>query len=549
MVRLARDRGLSSSLLRRLKSLLDTGLDEQYAPWAIRDEQALRVDLPEIRRRHEALTSAPRLGIAILSSSDEGAARDATAATWATQTLSVEPAVHFEASAAPALIADWIRSSGAGWVGIVRTGFQFRPHAAGLLAEAMLADPAATIVYADEDTYVANDIRARPRLKPGWSPELLRGSPYLGEMVFVHADAAVAALDAMDSWNPWVYALRVTADAPKVVHVAKVLAHRDAATSAPAADSSDAARLLIESGAAHAAEAVTDGVLRPIYAVGPPVPAVAILIPTRDNGAQLERCLQQIATTAYPNFQPVIIDNGSTDPESLRVIDAAARRGVAVITDPRPFNFSELINAAVAQVDAEFLCIFNDDVEVMHADWLMEMASVLKLPGVGAVGALLTFPDGTIQHYGVTTGGTGGGANLMRHRCLADRERFGLPFARRECAAVTGACMLLRRTDFLAVGGMDPRLAYAFNDVDLCLRLRERGLRIVFTPFAHLLHHESMTRGYDYSEIARARRDTEEAMLRERWGPAFASDPYMNAQLSQGTELPRLVPQAHWQPL
>jgi GT2 family glycosyltransferase len=204
-----------------------------------------------------------------------------------------------------------------------------------------------------------------------------------------------------------------------------------------------------------------------------------------------------------------------------------------VLQDERPFNFAALNNLAADQTSSDFLCLLNNDIEVIQPDWLDELVSQLQRPDVGAVGAKLLFPNRTVQHAGVVLGMGGVGAH--GHRGLAERERgyFGRASLAQELSAVTAACLLVRREAWRAVGGMDAdKLAVAYNDVDFCLRLSDAGYRIVFTPFALLLHHESVSRGDDRTPEQRRRFEQEVATMHQRWGESLQQDPYFNPNLS-----------------
>src|SRR5262249_3894028 len=207
--------------------------------------------------------------------------------------------------------------------------------------------------------------------------------------------------------------------------------------------------------------------------------------------------------------------------------------GVEVLEVPGPFNYSRLNNRAVEVSSTEYVCLLNNDVEALDSNWLSELLSRLADPSVGAVGPLLLWPNDVVQHGGVTLGSYFGAAHAFNDRIRGDPGYCDLLHVARECSALTAACLLLRRKDYLAVGGLDEVLfPVNFNDVDLCLKLRARGYRVVFTPHVALVHRESASRGTDAPGFERERAARELALLRARWGGTVSNDPFYNPKLS-----------------
>jgi GT2 family glycosyltransferase len=231
---------------------------------------------------------------------------------------------------------------------------------------------------------------------------------------------------------------------------------------------------------------------------GPAEPAgrVDIIIPFRDRVDLLRGCLVSLRRGRYRRWRATLVDNGSTEPATRRFLDRLkGRRRYRVISCPGPFNFSRLCNTAAHRARGEWLLFLNNDVEALADDWLGRMLAAAAAPGVGVVGATLLYPDGTIQHAGLEERDgqwvhvyRGWPANHFGER----RELLAV----RAVPAVTGACLLLRRRLFLDLGGFDERLPVTHNDVDLCRRVRERGLTVAVTPHARLIHYESLSRGY-----------------------------------------------------
>ena len=224
-------------------------------------------------------------------------------------------------------------------------------------------------------------------------------------------------------------------------------------------------------------------------------PMVSIIIPTRDRWSLLQQCLRSIEErTTYKRYEVIILDNDSTEPEAIHGLNAVASKH-RVLPFPGAFNFSALNNFGAAQARGDYLLFLNNDTQVVDPDWLGAMLEQAQRPEVGAVGARLHYPDGRIQHAGLVLGIGGVADHAFRGLSGDAFSYFGLATVVRNVSAVTAACMMVRRGAFDEVHGFDERLEVALNDVDLCLRLRQRGYLVVYTPRAHLYHHESGTRG------------------------------------------------------
>jgi O-antigen biosynthesis protein len=274
-----------------------------------------------------------------------------------------------------------------------------------------------------------------------------------------------------------------------------------------------------------------------------PAPRVSVIIPTRDRPELLDRVLTGLLQrTDYPDYEVVLVDNGSTDPLALTLMEQFGKdRRVVTVRAPGPFNFSSLINAGVAAATGTVLVFLNNDVDVIDHGWLRELASQAIRPEIGAVGTKLLFPDTTVQFAGTVLGvgnplgGPGIADHFGVHAVRRDVGYFGFLALARRVSAVTAACMAMRREVFDAVGGMDAEnLAVAYNDVDLCLRIRERGLDIVWTPFAEMFHFESATRGADHAPDKVARFNREWDYMRRRWAERLDNDPYLNPNFGWG---------------
>ena len=271
-----------------------------------------------------------------------------------------------------------------------------------------------------------------------------------------------------------------------------------------------------------------------VYALPSAPPKVSLIVPTRDRLELLRVCVDGvIETNDYPNWEMIIVDNGSEEPETLTYMAEKAKDPrIRIHRDEGPFNFSRLNNDAAAIASGEIIGLLNNDIEPIHADWLTEMVRQVSRPGVGAVGAKLYYPNNTVQHAGVIIGVGGLAGHFHKHLKRTDRgfdDRLQLV---QNLSAVTAACMLVPKKVFDEVEGLDTtHLAVAFNDVDLCLKIVEAGYRIIWTPFAELYHHESVSRGDDMAPDKIDRFRYEVQTMQARWAKRLKRDPYYSPNL------------------
>jgi GT2 family glycosyltransferase len=286
----------------------------------------------------------------------------------------------------------------------------------------------------------------------------------------------------------------------------------------------------------NAAAEVSDfGRYRVKYNLPDILPLVSLIIPTRNGFQLIRQCIDSILNkTLYDNYEILVVDNGSDDLDTLEYFKSlGGHPKVHIIRDGSPFNFSALNNAAVKKANGEIIGLINNDIEVISPDWLSEMVSHALRPSIGAVGARLWYPNDTLQHGGVVLGMGGVAGHL--HKKL---PRGGIGYFSRACvtqsiSAVTGACLVIKRSIYEEVGGLnETHLKIAFNDIDFCLRVRAAGYRNIWTPYAELYHHESATRGLEDTPEKIIRFNKEADYMKNQWGEELLNDPAYNPNLT-----------------
>jgi GT2 family glycosyltransferase len=407
-----------------------------------------------------------------------------------------------------------------------------KPHALAQMARWIQAEPSLDLVYSDEDKLDPEGRLVDPHLKPDWSPDQLLAQNYVCHLTVLRrsvAESVGGLRSKFDGSQDYDLLLRVTERTERIAHVPEPLYSWRAAQGSFAADA-DSKPYAIVAGREAVADALrrrgygsevetvsTLGRYRARFPI-PGHPKVTIIIPTRDRVDLLRRCVESVRSkSTYGNFEIVIVDNQSSDPETLGYLAAEQWR---VIRYPCAFNYARMVNLAAGSVETDALLFLNNDTQVISPDWMQAMLEHAMRPEVGVVGARLFFDDGRPQHEGIMIGNWGDWANNVD---------FGGYFHRgdmvRNASAVTGACCMIRPSVYRQVGGSDPRLRVAYNDVDLCLRLRLAGYEIVYTPYAQLYHYEGSTRtGYQHHEDG--------PLFGTRWDPRSVLDPYYSPVFS-----------------
>lgn len=423
------------------------------------------------------------------------------------------------------------------------------PHALLAVAETILAHPDADLIYSDEDHIDEAGHRHTAYFKPDWNPALILGHNMISHLG-VYRRSLVLSLGGFrtgfEGSQDYDLALRVIeqTSADRIIHIPRILYHWRDTVGSTAVDADakpyawEAGKRAIEEHLHRTGRSGTVGracfsYYRVKWTAPPQPPLVTVLIPTRDGLDMLRVCIDGLINrTTYTHWDAIVIDNGSVDPATLAYLDDLQQDPrFRVLRIDAPFNYSDLNNQAAALAGGDLLCLLNNDIVVIEPDWLDEMVQQMN-PDVAVVGAKLLYADGRIQHGGVILGL--GGVAGHYHQALPGTHAgyFGRAELTQDLCAVTAACLLIRRSVFQDVGGLNTDLAVAFNDVDLCLKVRKAGWRILWTPFATLYHLESATRGDDLPPEKRARFDRECTWMRKRWADTLDFDPYHNPNLS-----------------
>lgn len=383
------------------------------------------------------------------------------------------------------------------------------------------------VTYFDNDHLDEAGHRSRPCLKPDFSYDTLRGFNYIGHLFIVKKEVLMQ-FDGQ-KWDPYRWLLELSDQHASFHHVAKIL-YGDREEQACEIE------VIKEYLKAHAieakAETVPDSIaVRLRYALYER-PLVSIVIPTKDGMQVLQKCLESIfAKTTYPAYEIIIADNGSVQNETLAYFDLiqSEHQNIHVFACPGPFNFSKINNEAVFEhTQGEYIVLLNNDVSIMTPDWLEQMVSYAQLDHVGSVGVMMYYPDGSIQHGGVITGKGGGFAHRYYRKpgnVKGYLETLAVP---NDVACCTAACLMLAKKKYEEVKGMNEELTVQFNDVDLGIKLLEKGYFNVFLPDVKLIHYESKSRGIDKEQSAVQRYVDEVQYAKDHYAKWLIHDPYYN---------------------
>jgi O-antigen biosynthesis protein len=437
---------------------------------------------------------------------------------------------------------------------------QIPEHALYMFAMTLNEKSHLDLIYSDEDRFDEKGQRFDPYFKPDWNPVLFTSHNMISHLSLYRTNLVCEAggfRKGYDKAQDWDLALRVSEKIPAshIHHIPYILYHKREITDTSAIEnhqnfSSDHSEIKVLN--EHLQRTKNDGTVTSIdrkhfrirYTIPSPMPFVSIIIPTRNGLPLLRRCVESIlGRTCYPHYEILIVDNQSDDSNTLDYIRSLESQGLArILRYNFPFNYSAINNFAVDTAKGNYLCLMNNDIEVISEDWLNEMLSFACRPEIGAVGAMLYYPNNTIQHAGVLLGMGGVAGHLYLNQ---PRGTEGYKNRAQLCqylSAVTAACLVVKKAIYVEVGGLDEKnLPVAFNDVDFCLRIEEHGYRNVWTPFSELYHHEFATRGHDDTVEKKEQFDRDYTFMMSRWGHRLKSDPAYNANLSLEDYSPNLA--------
>jgi len=420
---------------------------------------------------------------------------------------------------------------------------ELSPHALLRVAQAIAAQPDAKVLYSDEDKLDESGQRFDPYFKPNFNLGLIRSHNYMCHFAVYeaqHLRQLGGLREGFEGAQDYDLALRAvdSIDAGAIVHIPHILYHWRTAVGSTAAGHNQKSyafsagqRALNEHLARRALPGTVDeapeapGMYRIRWAMQKTIPLVSIVIPTRNGESILRVCLDSLRKTSYPNFEIIVVDNGSDDLDTLAFLSERSVEGqIRIWHDDQPFNFSAINNRAVKDAAVgEFVLLLNNDIEVINPDWLDELVGPAMEPGVGCVGARLWYPDGRLQHGGIIlVCGVAGHA----HKYLARGRHgyMGRAVLAQDMVGVTAACLLVKKSIYLEVGGLDEGLPVAFNDVDFCLRVHSAGYRNHWTPYAELIHHESVSRGHEDTPEKQQRFRSEIEKMQARWPALLVHD-------------------------
>lgn len=428
------------------------------------------------------------------------------------------------------------------------------PDALKCVAYYLEQNPNARVLYTDEDKIDAKGNHHTPHFKPAFNPDLLYSHNYMSHLGVYQRELVEKVggfREGYEGSQDYDLLLRCLEHCKpeEVVHIPYVIYHWRAVPGSTAFAESekgyaqDAGLRALQDHLGRKGVSVELGKLPNTYRARWPIPAkaplVSIIIPTRNSRALVERCVTSLyEKNDYPHFEVLLMDNQSDCSESKALFKQLELAGkVRLLTFDAPFNYSSINNMAAKHAKGDVLLLLNNDVEVINPDWLREMVSHAIRSDIGCVGAKLYYPDGRLQHAGVITG-LGGVAGHSHKYFPGDHPGY---FKRlqiiQNLSAVTGACLAVRKSVFEQVGGLNEQdLAIAFNDVDFCLRVRDAGYRNLWTPYATLIHHESVSRGAENSPEKIARFQREIAYMKQKWGDSLLNDPNYSQWLTLDRE-------------
>ncbi|HRH41875.1 MAG TPA: glycosyltransferase family 2 protein [Pyrinomonadaceae bacterium] len=427
------------------------------------------------------------------------------------------------------------------FVGILHNHDELAPNALFENVLLLKQHPQAEMIYSDEDTINLEGIRSNPHFKPDWSPDFFYSSMYTNNFCIYRR----SLMNKVGGFRPEFeteqvcdLVLRLIEKTTHIFHIPKVLYHQGN-NEIKSKNHEYAIKALSEHFKRINIEAeVNFGLTENLFRIKRKInyePKISIIIPTSDKVDFLENCINSIQKhSTYRNYEIIVVDNNSSLNETLEYFEQISNRNnIKIIKYQKPFNFSAINNFAANHASGELLLFLNNDTEVISKDWLESMVEHAIRPEVGAVGARLLYFNETIQHAGIITGISKIAGHSHKYYSRNHAGYFSRAKAIQNVSAVTGACLMMKNELFKSIGGFNQEdLPVAFNDIDLCLRIKQQNLLIVYTPYSELYHYESASRGSDQTKENSQRFQKEIKYMLEKWGDILKSDPYYNPNLT-----------------
>ena len=423
------------------------------------------------------------------------------------------------------------------WIGWIYAGDRYHPEITSTLAKNTTTDT--LLIYTDHDHLDTNNTRHTPWFKSDWNPDWLYSFDYISRPVFIEASLLNKTLNSWPAISaiapyPVVLAASKELTTKTVAHISTILFHQANRPTEQHLADQDLQNLLMK--LLPHVSITTDASLnnrRLCWPLPSTPPLISLIIPTKDHKEILATCINSILTkTDYPNFELIIVDNNSRCQNTLEYLKEIAQdKRIQVLKYNKPFNYSAINNFAVTHCHGTLLGFINNDIEVIDRHWLSEMASHALRNDIGCVGAKLLYENNTIQHAGVTTGLMGPAGHGHKYFPSNAHGYMGRLISTQACSAVTAACMIIRKTIFEKAGGFDANnLPITYNDIDLCLRVQKLGYTNIWTPWAKLYHHESLSRNSNNTKTKKPQ--AEAVWMHKRWGATLFNDPYYNPNLT-----------------
>jgi glycosyltransferase involved in cell wall biosynthesis len=436
------------------------------------------------------------------------------------------------------------------WVTFLDQDDLLPEHALCLVADSVSRHPQAQLLYSDEDKIDAQGQRHSPYFKSAWNTDLFYSHNLITHLAVYRKtliDQLKGFRSGYDGAQDYDLALRCIEHLQpnEILHIPHVLYHWRSHIGSTA-DNPAAKPYAIQAGERALRDhfkrqgiscqvSSTANGYRVTYDLPNPPPLVSIVITSRNAADLLKACINSLVNiTQYPSYEIILVNNDSDTPDALAYLKHLADTSqVRIVPGPGPFNYSALNNLGVSHARGSLICLLNNDIEAFDAQWLNELVMHACRPGVGIVGAKLLYPNLTLQHAGIVLGINSWAGHPHKGQPAKTRGRWARAAMVSGFSAVTGACLMIRKSLYEQLGGLNETdLAIACSDVDLCLRTLQLGQRIVWTPYARLYHHESATRGYDITPENSARLCSEVAYMQQHWAIWLSEDPAYNPNLS-----------------